>query len=398
MKDLPRIHALPAQRTSYDVLVVGAGMTGAVAARHLAEAGYTVLLIDQRTHLGGNCHDVEDAHGIRIHPYGPHIFHTSRQSVMDFLGKFTQWRPYEHRVRALVQHRLIPLPFNLTSLQMCFGREAPALEAKLRECFGEGAHIPILELRRRGSEELQELADFIYAHVFAGYSQKQWGLSPDALDPAVTARVPVRISHDDRYFTDAFQCMPAAGFTTLFQRMLEHPRITLRLNTPYSALGNQQGRPEQQETGWKYGLYTGALDEFFGYSLGSLPYRSTDLCFEHHAQQRHLPTGVLNYPDAHTPWTRITEYKTLTGQQAEGTTLSLEFPRAHEPGITDPSYPVLTGESAALLRDYQALAAAQAPDLLFAGRLGAFRYYNMDDAVLAGMDAAHTILHRLKGS
>ena len=381
---------------AYDVLVVGSGMTGAVAARHLAEAGRSVLVIDQRHHVGGNCFDSPDKHGVLIHPYGPHIFHTSRQEVVDFLSAFTTWRPYEHRVCALIQNRLVPLPFNLTSLRLCFDADkAQKLEKALRATFGQGGHIPILELRKTGRADLAELADFIYAHVFAGYTQKQWGLPPDALDPAITGRVPVRVHDDDRYFTDSFQHMPAQGFTPLFERMLSHPRIALRLNTAYASLGDGHGRPLGQDDTWQHCVYTGPLDEFFQRRLGTLPYRSLDFCFEHYAQERHLPVGVLNYPDASVPWTRISEYKTLTGQEVAGTTVSLEYSLAHEPGRTIPYYPVLTAESTALLRAYEGLAATEAPTTHFAGRLGSFRYYNMDDAVLAGLATAQRVLTAL---
>lgn len=382
---------------AHDVLITGAGMTGAVAAAQLAAAGARVLVIDQRPHVGGNCFDAPDEHGICIHPYGPHIFHTSRQEVADFLSAYTAWRPYTHRVCALIRHRLVPLPFNLTSLRMCFTtREAAALETALVQTFGAGAQIPILELRGTGRQDLTELADFIYEHVFLGYTQKQWGLSPDAIDPAITGRVPVRVNHDDRYFTDTFQHMPLEGFTPFFERMLAHERITVHTETPYDHVGDAHGTPLGEHR-WKCCIHTGPLDEFFQCRLGALPYRSLRFDFAHYAQPRHLPVGVLNYPDATIPWTRIAEYKTLTGQEAAGTSVSVEYALPHEPGRTIPYYPVLTETSSAQLHEYTALAAEEAPGVIFAGRLGAFRYYNMDDAVLAGMDAASRALRLLKG-
>lgn len=387
--------------TTHDVLITGAGMTGAVAAAQLAAAGANVLVIDQRDHVGGNCYDAPDEHGVCIHPYGPHIFHTSKAEVVEFLSAFTAWRPYEHRVCALINHRIVPLPFNLTSLRLCFtASEAAALEAALVEAFGAGAQIPILELRRTGRQDLTELADFIYEHVFVGYTQKQWGLAPDAIDPAITGRVPVRVNHDDRYFTDTFQRMPLEGFTPLFGRMLRHERITVRTSTPYAELGDAHGHPcgpAHNFDHWKCCIHTGPLDEFFHSTLGALPYRSLRFDFAHYAQPRHLPVGVLNYPDARVPWTRIAEYKTLTGQETAGTSVSVEYALPHEPGRTIPYYPVLTKESATLLHAYEELAAMEAPGVIFAGRLGAFRYYNMDDAVLAGMEAATRALRMLRG-
>lgn len=371
----------------YDVLIVGAGMTGATAARILAEAGARVAVIDARAHVGGNCYDVEDAHGVLIHPYGPHIFHTSRQEVVDFLSPFTPWRSYEHRVVALIQNRLVPLPFNLTSIAMLFGGAAgQQLVRRLLEVFGYGAHVPILQLRTSVHSEFADLAAFVYAQVFEGYTRKQWALPPDGIDPAITGRVPVRVSYDDRYFTDSFQCMPAHGFTHMFTALLQHENITLHTGMAFADVGNS--------IRWKQCIYTGPVDEFFAGCHGWLPYRSLDFAFEHYAQEQHLPVGVVNYPDITVPFTRISEYRHLTGQSGAdameplGTTVSLEYPCAHERGKTLPYYPVLTEASTALLHRYQAQAHRETPHIVFAGRLGAFTYINMDEAVLAGLAAA----------
>ena len=368
---------------NHDVLIAGAGMTGTTAARVLADAGLRVCVAEERGHAGGNCHDGPDEHGIVVHPYGPHIFHTSRQEVIDFLSRFTAWRPYEHRVTALVRDRLIPLPFNLTSLAMCFpAQEARRMEEALVKGYGPGGQAPILELLGSENACLRDLARFVYEEVFLGYTQKQWGLAPTEIDPQVTARVPVRVSHDDRYFHDSFQQMPDQGFARMFGKMLDHPGITLRLETPFADAGTKA----------RAVVYTGTIDGYFKHRLGALPYRSLDFDFRHLAQPRHLPSAVLNYPGAGVPWTRITEYKQLTGQEDPHTTVSLEYPRPHEPGRTIPYYPVFTGNAAALYADYLALAKLEAPEVIFAGRLGAFRYLNMDDAVLAGKEAARQAL------
>jgi UDP-galactopyranose mutase len=375
--------------TRYDVLIAGAGMTGATAARVLAEAGLRVCVAEERGHTGGNCHDRPDEHGVFIHPYGPHIFHTSSRTVISFLSRFTGWRPYEHRVTALVKNRIIPLPFNLTSLAMCFPeREARRMEKALIKRHGRSGHVPILELRSSKDICLRDLAHFVYEEVFLGYTQKQWGLAPTELDPLVTARVPVRVSHDDRYFQDSFQHMPDRGFARMFDKMLDHPGITLRPTTPFAEAG----------TAARASIYTGTIDGYFSYRLGALPYRSLDFDFRHYAQPRHLPSAVLNHPDVETPWTRITEYKQLTGQEHPHTSVSLEYPRPHEPGRTLPYYPVFTGDAANLYADYRGLAEREAPGVIFAGRLGAFRYLNMDDAVLAGMKAARQSLDKLAGA
>ncbi|MEG2173131.1 MAG: UDP-galactopyranose mutase, partial [Desulfovibrionaceae bacterium] len=364
------------------------GMTGASAARWLAESGARVLVIDAREHAGGNCYDVLDAHGLRIHLYGPHIFHTSRPEVVDFLSRFTPWRPYEHRVVGLIDNRLVPLPINLTSIAMLFpGAAGQGLVTRLVETFGYGAKVPILALRASPYEELADLAAYVYARVFEGYTRKQWGLSPEDIDPAITGRVPVRVSYDDRYFTDSFQCMPAQGFSPLFSAMLQHKNITLRTGTAFATVGNVQ---------WKQCIYTGPMDEYWGACHGCLPYRSLDFVFEHYAQEQHLPVGVVNYPHFEVPFTRISEYRHLTGQQSQGdkalgTTVSLEYPRAHEAGATIPYYPIRTEASVDILHRYQLTAQREAPNIVFAGRLGAFAYLNMDEAVLAGLAAARRV-------
>ncbi len=379
---------------TYDVIVVGAGITGACAARALADAGRSVLVIDKRAHIGGNCYDCQDEHGVLIHPYGPHIFHTSKHEISTFLSRFTSWRPYEHTVMGLVNKRLIPLPFNLTSLAICFGKRAKSLEELLIQNFGAGNSIPILELRNSGHTELTELADFIYEHVFLGYTRKQWGLSPEELSPEVTNRVPIRLNHDDRYFTDSFQCMPEHGFSVMFENMLAHPNIVVQLNTEYTELGDAQGRPITGTT-WKHCLYTGPIDAFFSCHAGALPYRSLNFTFEHYPQKSHLPAPVLNYPEFATPWTRISEYTKLTGQNHPATSVSVEYALAHTPHETEPYYPVVTEQSAELLQRYKQEADALS-HLSFAGRLGDFRYYNMDDAALAGLTQAQAILQKLR--
>lgn len=372
----------------YDVLIVGAGMTGATAARCLAEAGARVLVVDTRDHVGGNCYDSPDEHGILIHCYGPHIFHTSRQEVVDFLSRFTTWRPYEHRVVGMIRHRLVPLPFNLTSLSMLMpGAAGRELSDRLVGLFGYGAQVPILTLRQHAA--FADMADMVYAEVFEGYTRKQWGIPLEGIDPAITARVPVRISHDDRYFTDSFQAMPTDGFTPLFAAMLTHSNITLRTGTAFADLGSA--------VEWKHCVYTGPVDEFFAACHGDLPYRSLDFVFEHYAQERHQPVAVVNYPDITVPFTRISEYRQLTGQVSPvgnslGTTVSLEYAQAHVAGQTIPYYPVLTTGSAAQLAAYQATAQQQCPHIQFAGRLGAFKYLNMDEAVVAGFTAAQQVL------
>lgn len=372
---------------THDVLIIGAGMTGCVAARCLADNGLRVLLAERRKHVGGNCHDAKDEYGILVHSYGPHIFHTRRRKVVDFLSRFTAWRRYEHRVMARVEGRLVPLPFNLTALEICLPDKAQKLTKLLIDTYGYGASIPVLELRRHSDTAMRDLGEFVYTKIFQGYTQKQWGLSPEEISPAVTARVPFRVSHDDRYFTDSFQAMPEAGYTPMFESMISHPGINVHLDTALSDIAGDHAPIPC--------IHTGAIDEHFGFSLDSLPYRSARFEFQHLRQQRHLPVAVVNEPDASIPHTRICEYRLLTGQEATGTTVGLEFPCTHLPGKTQPSYPVRTQASVIRYREYKIMARRHASQIIFCGRLGSFRYYNMDDAVLAGMGAAKAILHFL---
>lgn len=354
-------------------LIVGAGFTGAVIAERIAsQRNERVLVIDKRPHIGGNAYDYTDESGITVHLYGPHIFHTNSQRVWDYLSRFTSWRDYEHRVVAEIGDQLVPVPFNLESLEMCFGNEqSRRLEALLVDEFGRDTEIPILKLLERTAGELRGLAQFIYDNVFLGYTTKQWGLPPEQLDASVTARVPVRINKDNRYFRDRFQGIPAEGYTELFRRLLDHRNITVELGTDYRDVGRAESDRRI--------VYTGPIDEFYNYRFGELPYRS--LKFELVTDDAEIvqEAGTINYPNRHR-YTRTTEMKILTGQQARGSVLLYEYPT--EQG--DPFYPVPRLQNAALYRKYAALAYGNRR-VVFAGRLADYRYYNMDQAIARGL-------------
>lgn len=358
---------------SCDCLIVGAGFSGAVSAERLASAGQRVVVLDRRDHIGGNAYDHLDQHGVLVHRYGPHIFHTNSERVWRYLSRFTEWRPYEHKVLAEIDGQQVPVPFNLNSLQVLFpSATATRLQRRLVDEFGYGSRVPILKLRQQADPELQELAAFVYDKVFLGYTRKMWGLTPEQLAPSVTARVPVSISHDDRYFQDRFQAMPAAGYTALFARLLDHPNISVRTGVDFFA--------ERPRIRARRIVYSGPVDAWFDYRYGPLPYRS--LRFEHRhlaGCERYQPTGTVNYPDDR-PYTRISEFKHLSGQHHPGTSIVTEYPQAEGA----PYYPIPHPDCEALYKRYQALAAAQ-PDVLFLGRLATYRYYNMDQVVAAAL-------------
>lgn len=358
----------------YDWLIVGAGYTGAIIAERLAtQSGKKSLVIDRRDHIAGNAHDRRNEAGVLYHQYGPHVFHTNSHGVANYLTQFTEWVPYEHRTLGYIDGRLVPIPFNLTSLQILFPKaEADRLAQILIETYGMDEKVPILKMRESPVQGVRDLADFIYQNVFYGYTTKQWGMPPEALSPSVTARVPVYVSYDDRYFQDTFQNMPKHGYTKMFERILGQDGIDVSLNTDIKDLGS--------EVTYDRLLYTGAIDEYFEYQLGELPYRSLDFDFQTYRQRRHQACGQLNYPMSH-DFTRITEMAYLTQEWSDVTTVAIEYPVAHVPGKTVPYYPIPRDDNNELHNKYIDLAKREAGNVVFAGRLGDYKYYNMDQAV-----------------
>ena len=354
-------------KAKYDYLVVGAGFAGSVIAERLAsQHDAKVLVIDRRPHIAGNAYDRLDEAGVLIHQYGPHIFHTNSDEIVDYLGQFTQWRPYEHRVLAQVRGQLVPIPINRTTLNKLFGLnlttddEAAAYLASRAE--------PVTEIKTSEDVVINAVGRELYELFFQGYTRKQWGIDPSGLDKAVTARIPTRTNTDDRYFGDKHQVMPADGYTAMFEKMLDHPNITLMLGTDWAEV------KDQVDAG--HVVFTGPIDEYFGYRFGKLPYRS--LKFEHQVidAEQFQPVAVVNYPDPAVPYTRITEYKHLTGQKRPQTSITYEYPSAEG----DPYYPIPRAENQALFKRYEALADAT-PGVTFVGRLATYRYYNMDQVV-----------------
>ncbi len=367
----------------YDVIVIGSGIAGAVAARVLAEEqGKHVLVLEKKQHIGGNCYDEKDAHGILIHKYGPHIFHTNDEEVYQWLSRFTDWYAFGHEVVARVGDQLIPVPFNFNSLKQIYGEEkGAALEKKLANAFGEGARVPILKLREQEDPEIQAIADFVYENIFLRYTMKQWGQTPEEIDPAVTGRVPVVLSYDNRYFGDKYQGVPLHGFTYMFEKMLDHPQIEVR-----TGVRAEEVLKIQEEVGKVFlegeeftgtVIYTGPVDELFGCRFGRLPYRSLRFAFEHYDFPDYQGHSVVNYTVSE-DYTRITEFKHLTGQQTEGTTIVKEYPFAYTGAEGEiPYYAIMNAENNALYQKYAALA-KKLPNFHLLGRLAEYKYYNID--------------------
>ncbi len=362
----------------YDWLVVGAGFAGATLAERLAsERDERVLVIDRRPHVAGNAFDHLDAAGVLVHRYGPHIFHTNSDAVFAHLSRFTEWRAYEHRVLGEVDGMRVPIPINLDTVNTLYGLSLTSDE--LEGWFAARAE-PVADIRTSEDVVVSRVGRELYEKFFRGYTRKQWALDPSELDRAVTARVPVRTSRDDRYFTDTHQAMPADGYTAMFERMLDHPNITVRTSTDYADV---LGRVSFRRLVW-----TGPVDEFFGHRFGRLPYRSLRFRHETLDQERFQPVGTVNFPQTE-EFTRVSEYKHLTGQVHPQTSVTYEYPTADG----DPYYPIPRPENQALYKRYEALADATA-DTWFVGRLATYRYLNMDQVVgqslatFARLDAA----------
>ena len=349
----------------FDYLIVGAGFAGAVLAERLARVlKQKVLIIDKRNHIGGNTFDYHNKEGLLIHKYGPHIFHTNSKEVYDYLGQFTTWRPYEHRVLASVDGMLVPIPINLNTINKLYGLNLSAFEV---DDFLDSKAEKKDRILTSEDVVMNRVGKDLYEKFFKGYTRKQWDLDPSELDASVTARIPTRSNRDDRYFTDSYQAMPMDGYTRMFENMLSHPNIKVMLNTDYKELVG--------EIPFRKMIYTGPIDYYFDYCYGKLPYRSIEFKFDTFDKECFQQTGTINFPNEH-PYTRITEFKYLTGQLHPKTTVVYEYPKAEG----DPYYPIPRQENAALYKKYQKLA-AECENTYFTGRLATYKYYNMDQVV-----------------
>jgi len=366
---------------TFDYLIVGAGFAGSVLAERLAsDAGKRVLICDVRPHIGGNAYDHYNDDGILVHRYGPHIFHTNSAEVFDYLSSFTDWRPYQHRVRAMVDGQLVPMPINLDTINQLYGLNLTSLEV---DEFLKSLAEPREEIRTSEDVVISKVGRELYEKFFRGYTRKQWGLDPSELDASVTARVPTRTNRDDRYFTDTFQAMPLHGYTRMFERMLDNPNIKIMLNTDY--------REIMDVIPYREMIYTGPVDAFFDYRYGKLPYRSLEFKHETHDVEVYQTAPVVNFPNDYA-YTRVTEFKYLTGQEHRKTSIVYEYPRAEG----DPYYPVPRPENALIYKQYKALADMTA-GVYFVGRLATYKYYNMDQVVAQALALYRKVLAKSDG-
>jgi len=359
------------------ILVVGAGFAGSVVARELAENGYAVRVIDKRDHIAGNAFDQLDSNGVMVHKYGPHIFHTNAKRIFDYLSRFTEWRSYEHKVLSTVNGVLYPFPINRDTINKMYDLD---LDEAGASAFLENAR----EVRSPAltSEDvlLNSVGRELYEAFFYNYTVKQWDRKPSELKAGVAARIPIRTNQDDRYFTDTYQGIPSDGYTAMFANLLEHPNITVDVNTEFNPADIGQ---------YEHVVYTGPIDAYFDFRYGRLPYRSLEFSHEHIKLDKFQEVGTVNYPNDHA-YTRITEFKHLTGQVCSGTSIVYEYPVDHTPS-NEPYYPIPSEDSEALFRKYSALA-KDTTGVTFVGRLAQYRYYNMDQVVGAALAAAKSII------
>jgi len=371
----------------FDIVIIGAGMAGATLAEKFASSGKKILVIERRQHIAGNCYDELDANGILIHKYGPHLFHTDDAQIWKYLSRFTEWNIYFHRVKAVIDGKAVPLPFNFNTLHEVFPKSlADKLEAALLKNFEYGKKVPILELKQSADSDLQFLADFVYEKIFLHYTEKQWGLSPDKISGAVTARVPIFVGRDDRYFNDRFQALPKFGYAKLVQNMLAHKNIKLLLNTDFHEVMSLRDEKiyllRKQFKGRL--IYTGQLDELFNKKFGELPYRSLEMKFETIDAEKFQSAPVVNYPNNY-DFTRITEFKKIHPAQSPRTTILKEYPQAYVAGENEPYYPIFTDAARAAYEKYSA-ELARFKNITAVGRLAEYRYYDIDDIVKRALE------------
>ena len=377
-----------------NVKIIGCGITGVVIGRILAEQNFKVEILEKREHIGGNLYDYEH-NGILVHKYGPHIFHTSKKHVIDFVERFWKLNQFKNVVEGYVDGKLVPIPFNFRSIDLCFPKQKEEIKEELLISYPNQRSIPILELKNNKNHLIKKLANFVYENLFLNYTTKMWNLRPDQIDPSVTARIPIILSYENTYFTDEYEGLPIGGYTKAISKMLDHPNIKYQLNIDANSLlkfGHDQiylNDPNEVI------IYTGPLDKLFKNQFGVLDYRSLFFKFETHNQDRYQATAVVNYP-AHPEMTRITEYKNMTLQQSDKTVISKEFPGTYNESDkkwNEPYYPLATQEARNKYFQYVELA-SQFKNLYLCGRLATYKYINMDEAIEQALTMADEILKK----
>lgn len=368
----------------FDTVIIGAGFAGAVLAERIAtKQNKKVLLVDKRQHVGGNCYDYKDDNGIIVHKYGPHLFHSNIRQVWEYLSQFTEWDIYQHQVLVCIDGKSVPIPFNLNTLHEVFSESmANRLEEKLLAEYDYNSKVPILKLKQSEDKDLQFLADFVYEKIFLHYTMKQWGMKPEEIDGAVTARVPIFVGRDNRYFNDKYQGVPKKGYTGIFNNMLNHHNIKLMLNTSAKEILELTNDGGIKLFGMPFDgkvIYTGLLDDLFNYEFGELPYRSVNMVFESIEKKDYQKSATVNYP-CNYEFTRITEFKKIHYADVPNTTILKEYPQEYKRGINTPYYPIFTEDNQAMYKKY-ADKAAEYKQLVLVGRLAEYRYYDIDDIV-----------------
>lgn len=374
-------------------VIVGCGISGVTIARILAESGHKVEIWERRNHIAGNMHDFIDEYGILVHQYGPHIFHTSNQAVWDFVNRFEEWKPFKLVCGATWAGKYTPTAFNFKTIDTFFPPEkAEMLKKKLLEAYPGRDSATVVEVLENPDADIRGYAEYLFQNDYAPYTAKQWGVSPSEIDPSVLKRVPLRFSYDESYFTDKYEAMPVHSYTKMFENMLNHPNIQVKLGVEaldrlsiIDCKMRVDGKPEVCV------VYSGALDELFEFKYGKLPYRSLRFEWKHDDIDSLQEAPVVAYPQE-PGFTRITEYKKLPIQCVKGTSYAIEYPLPYVPGeVNEPYYPVLTVESQKQYEQYKALA-DKVTNLICCGRLGGFKYYNMDQAVAAAIDICNNKL------
>jgi UDP-galactopyranose mutase len=372
----------------FDYIIVGAGLAGSVMAERIAnELDKKVLIIEKRDHIGGNCYDEVDENGVIRHCYGPHLFHAKSEEAFKYLKRFGEWSVYNHRVLAYVDGKKVPIPFNFNTIRKLFPKElAKKYKRKLLEHYEYGKKVPILELIQQDDEDLQYLAQFVYEKIFVNYSAKQWGMKPEDMSGAVTARVPICVSRDDRYSHDKYQAVPKRGYTSIFKSMLSHKNIKLMINTDFHEVMTIKDNDfyffDKKFEGKV--IFTGQIDDLFDYKFGDLPYRSVDMHFETENMEFYQEAATVNYPNDY-DFTRITEFKHIHPVKSERTTILKEYPQPYIKGKNTPYYPIFTQENQKRYKKYLEYS-KNFKNLILIGRLAEYRYYDMDGIVIKALE------------